>query len=334
MKTLMIGLTKTEGGSQRHIIELRKRIECDVLTMKEDITFVSELWANLSFAIAVYFWSLRLMFGKKAYDIIHIHENLLYGLAPLLGWRYKIVITVHGLKGFKFYDNKFLWFFFNHALFFADRLIAVNLEDEKILNNAGLGRGHISYIPNGVDLSAYKHISPLIEKRIVYIGRIHKQKGIKYLLEAFCLIDDDRFKLEIIGDINNDYAGSLQEYYKGTPNITWRGSIKGRREIVRSLKSAYMIVLPSLWEGLPLTLFEGLASGRPMILSDIPAFKSIIKNEALFFSSKNASDLKEKIIKLIKHKNLASSLGKKGKELAKQYDWNVIAEQTKRVYKE
>jgi len=342
-RILMIGLTESEGGSQRHILELRKRIDCDVATSTDTkATFFS----NIRFAIVVYFWSLSLIFGKKKYDVIHIHENTLYGLAPLLCWRYKTVITIHGMRGFKFYDNKLFWFFFKNSLRFADKIIAVNKEDEAILNyefygklydkyyilNGGEEPSKITYIPNGVDTSIYKRINPKVEKKIVFIGRINPQKGIIYLLKAYSKIFTD-YKLEIIGDINSHYARTLQsEFYEEGERIIWRGSIKDRKEIVRSLKSAYMIVLPSLWEGLPLTLFESLASERPVIVSDIPAFKSVINDEALFFKNKNPKDLRLKIYKLLLNKNMANSLGKKGKELAKQYDWDIIAKQTMEVY--
>ena len=82
-----------------------------------------------------------------------------------------------------------------------------------------------------------------------------------------------------------------------------------------------------------MTLFESLASRRPVIVSDIPAFKSIVNdNNVLFFSSENAIDLKEKILKLITYPFIAHMIGKNGRELAEDYDWNVIAEKTKKVY--
>ena len=59
--------------------------------------------------------------------------------------------------------------------------------------------------------------------------------------------------------------------------------------------STYCIALPSLWEGLPLVLFEALASNRPVIVSDIKAFKSVISDEAIFFRSEDHIDLAKKI---------------------------------------
>jgi glycosyltransferase involved in cell wall biosynthesis len=338
----MIGLTSPlEGGAERHVYEVSSRLNtCTVLTQKGSICErkievpiiqKSVFLRVFSFSILAFFYSLYLSFKfKKEYDLIHTHPNLLYFLAPILKLRYNVVVTVHGIKGFKFYDKKFLWFFFKNALKFADKIITVNKEDEKELKRY-FGK-KVVYIPNGVDLSIYNKINPKIEKKITFIGRIHEQKGIVYLLEAFSALNKNypEFKLEIIGELNS-YAETLKKSFKNK-NIIWRGSIKDRKEIVKSLKSAYCIALPSLWEGLPLTLFESLASERPVIVSDIPAFKSVIKNEALFFRNKNSNDLKSKIIGLIKNKSKAKSLGQKGSKLAEKYDWKVITKRTLEVY--
>ena len=334
----MLGLTPPlEGGSERHIYEVSSRLQCSVLTQKNSICkkkieipiFGKSIIKNLSFAFLSFIYAFYLLMSKKRFDIIHIHENLLYFLAPILRARYKVIITVHGIKGFRFYDNKFFWIFFRYALKNADKIIAVSLEDKTILNKVFK---EVSYIPNGVDLSLYKKIKEKTEKKIAFIGRIHEQKGLIYLLKAFQEFNKahPEFKLEIIGDIN-DYARQLMKEFNNK-NIMWQGYISDREEIIKSLKSAYCIILPSIWEGLPLTLFESLASARPVIVSDIPTFKSVIKDEALFFKSQNYKDLARKINILSTNKTLANELGKKGLKLANLYDWNYIAKQTKELY--
>ena len=336
---LMIGLTPPlEGGSERHIYEISSILQCTILTQKNSICKKKieipifkkiPIIKNLSFALLSFVYAFYLLASKKRFDTIHIHENLLYFLAPILKIRYRIIITVHGIKGFRFYDNKLLWVFFRYALKNADKIIAVSLDDKAILNKIFKD---VSYIPNGVDLSLYKKIKEKTEKKIVFIGRIHEQKGIMYLLNAFNEFNKNNleFKLEIIGEIN-DYAKNLMSEFNNS-NIIWKGYLIDRAEIIKSLKSAYCIVLPSLWEGLPLTLFESLASARPVIISDIPAFKSVIKDEALFFRTKDSRDLAEKLNKLIENKEFAKKLGEKGSKLANLYSWKAIAKKTKEIY--
>ena len=342
-KILMMGFTPPEeGGSERHIFELSLRIRnCEVFTqknsackskieapmIKKPLFLRNALFMIASLVYAVY---LAVSFRKK-YDIVHVHENLLYFAIPILKLRHKVFATVHGINGFKFYDNKLLWLFFKSALHFADRIIAVSKEDKKEL---GREFDNVSYMPNGVDLSAYKGISPKIENKITFIGRIHEQKGIVYLLEAFENIENKfpDFKLEIIGEIN-DYAKELRERFR-SKRIIWRGFVSSRKEIARSLKSAYCIALPSIWEGLPLTLFEALASERPVMLSDIKAFRSVVKDEAVFFKPEDAGALSKKIMEMIKSQKKGESIGKKGARLAEKYGWENIALELDNLYKQ
>ena len=152
------------------------------------------------------------------------------------------------------------------------------------------------------------------------------------MLEAFHEVEKvhPEFKLDIIGEVN-DYAKQLQKKFP-SKNIIWRGYLSDRKEIVKILKSSYCIALPSLWEGLPLTLFEALASSRPVIVSDIPAFKSVLKDEAIFYEVKNSKDLEKSIKLIIEDKSLAKAYGIKGNKLAEVYDWDNIAKKIQEIY--
>jgi len=337
-----MGLTPPlEGGSERHIYEISSRIPRSVVFTQESSICKDKLsiplikrpqylrsFMFLAFSFLYSFF--LILTPKKKYDLIHLHENLLYFITPILKLRYEVVITVHGVKGFKFYDNKKLWKKFKKGLRKADKIIAVNEVDKALLEKE---LENVYYVPNGVDFTYYNQVNPKIENKIVFIGRIHEQKGLIYLLEAFDILAKkySKFTLEIVGS-ENEYSNKLKEKF---PNkrIIWRGYIRDRKKIARTLKSAYLIVLPSLWEGLPLTLIESLASKRPVIVSDIPPFKSVINGEALLFKVKNTKDLVNKITNLLKDKKLSENTGKKGLALSKSYSWESIAEQTQDVYK-
>jgi len=324
MKSLMIGISPPEqGGSQRHIYEIASRLKADLLTQKGSsykgkkieipVLNKSTFLRNISFMIFSFPAILALIF-KKRHDIIHLHENFLYFYIPLLSLRYKVVTTVHGCKGFKFFDNKLLWQVYKSALKFSNRIIAVSMEDEKILKHYFR---KVVYIPNGVDNSLYRN-KIKVEKKIIFIGRIHAQKGIYYLLKAFEEIKDklSEFKLEIIGKGEKEYETKLKEEFNDK-RLIWRGFISDRKVIAESLQSAYMICLPSLWEGLPLTLFEALASSRPVIASNLDVFRTIVQNNksAVLFEPENVKELENAILYLAKNKKIAKKIGEEGKKL-------------------
>lgn len=342
-RVLMIGLTSPlEGGAERHVYEVSSRIKrCTVATQKGSLckrkielpTLGGPiLLRNIFFMLVSMIFAIYLVVRlKKKYDVVHMHPNLLYFLAPVLRLRYHVVITVHGMKGFKFYDNKFLWFFFKLGLKAADRIIAVSLSDKALIEKE---LKNVVYVPNGVDLSIYKSrkTKVLIDKKITFIGRIHEQKGIIYLLEAFERIKEKYpdYTLEIIGEIN-DYAKELQQKFNDK-RIIWRGFIREREEIARSLKNAFCIALPSLWEGLPLTLFEALASSRPVIVSDIQSFKDVVDDEVIFSKAGDSADLAEKLEEILDNIPKSAEMGELGSKKAAKYDWKQIAKKIENIY--
>ena len=345
---LIIGLTPPmEGGSQQHILEIVKNLDqkffnVTVVTQKGTLCSKYSHCIELdlengggyrqSFEFYKKVKNIISSFGK--YNIIHLHENYLSLLIPLIKRhsRAKILLTVHGLKGFRYFDNKLIWAFFKKRMKQADRLIAVSKPDEQILRK-NFPNLKIVQIPNGVDTSIYKS-SKKIEKRITFIGRIHEQKGLIYLLEAFDNASKKYpdFRLEIIGK-ENEYSELLKKRFPN-PKIVYKGYQNDRKKIASLLSSSYALALPSLWEGSPLTLFESLASGRPVIASDIPAFKDILTDEkdGILVPAKDSNELAENIIYLIKNKSLASKIGNAGKKLAMEYDWKQISKRTEKVY--
>jgi glycosyltransferase involved in cell wall biosynthesis len=172
-----------------------------------------------------------------------------------------------------------------------------------------------------------------LEQTITFIGRIHEQKGLVHLLQAWEKISKDypNFYLQIIGGYDNPYGKELKRKYN--QQVRWLGYISDRKQIIEHLMNSQCIVIPSLFEGSPLTLFEGLASGMPVICSDIAAMKQICKkDEAIFFKVGCVKDLADKISWTIEHPDEAEIIGIKGRKVAEKYDWNKIAKQTQQIY--
>ncbi|MBI2498674.1 glycosyltransferase family 4 protein [Candidatus Woesearchaeota archaeon] len=335
LKTLMIGLTPPlEGGSERHIFEVSSRLKnVTVLTQRwslcEDKIEINLIKTKISYLKSLFFFiSIFLKIPRiflSKFKVVHIHENYLFLFLPIFKIKFKTVATIHGIKGFKFYDNKFLWFIFKNFLKFSDKIIVVSLADREILKKEF---NNMTYIPNGVDTKIYKEIKVRVSNKITFVGRIHEQKGIIYLLKAFYEIKDKipNFRLEIIGNIN-DYAKELMNEFSDS-KILWRGFILDRKELFQELVSSYILVYPSLWEALPWpALLEGLASGRPVISSNLNGMRNIFsdKEDLLLFEPGSYNELGKKLLKLVNDENFANFIGMNGKNKAKEYDWDIIA---------
>ncbi|MEM1577998.1 MAG: glycosyltransferase family 4 protein [Candidatus Aenigmatarchaeota archaeon] len=342
MKILFVGLTPPEeGGVERCIYELSSRIkDSHVLTQRSSIcknkisfplfSIKSILFKNILLFLFFLLYLPKIMIKKK-FDIVHIHNHFLFFfIIPLKLRGYKVVLTIHGLKGFKFYDNKLLWFFIKNMIRLANGVICITPRIKKVIESINVNS---IYIPNGVNLKLYPRRKRRKENEILFLGRIHKQKGLVYLLEAFMKIKNKipTFKLRIVGKIN-DYAYKLKERFCDK-QIIWEGFILDDKKKIELLTSCYCIVLPSLWEGFPLTLLEALASGRPVIVSSLPQIKEILnEGEVIFVKPRSSKDIAKKILLLVKNKKLAEEIGIKGKEKSKIFSWERIAEEHIKFY--
>ena len=345
-RVLMIGLTPPlEGGSQRHIYEISSKIKnTEVLTQKGTICkngigvrLINKpvFLRNVLFSIWVRIYTLYLLLTlKKRYDAIHIHENLAYFCAIPLSWRYNVIITVHGIKGFKFYENKFLWFFFKQGLRAAKKIICVDLVEKEMLEREGFR--NVEHISNGVDINIYKEIKKKAEPKITFVGRIHRQKGVEYLMKAFDVIKDryPKYKLEIVGKKEGELFEKLSKEFVDR-RIIWKGFILDRKKLFSEIASSEILVFPSLWEALPWpALLEGLASGRPVIASNLIGMNKIFESgkNIVLFEPGNVNQLVDRLERLIRDEKLRKRIGAEGKKTASKYSWDTIAKKTNEVY--
>lgn len=344
-KALIVGLTPPlEGGSETHIKELEQRISNSwALTQKGSscqkkielfILSSKGFLKSISFFGSALAYSVGMLLSKKRFDIVHIHENFGYFLAPLLKIRYKVIITVHGITGFKFYENKILWFFFKNALKFADKIVSVSIGDKHELEKDGL---KVEYVPNGVDLALMDEIKSVKEKkRIVFVGRIHEQKGLRYLLEAFNSLSKELkdYELHIIGKNEGEYYEYIKKEFPNT-KVKFRGFITDRKKLFNEIKSAQILVFPSLWEALPWpALLEGMSSGKPVIASDLKGMRLVFKDGKNIVLTKpsNSKDIAQKLMYLVKNKTMAHKIGKEGEKLARKYSWDSTSEKIEKIY--
>lgn len=343
-----MGKTPPEpGGSQKHIYEVAKRLskvhEVFVVTQSGSMCkefckcFEFQLPKKLqylrSFLLLLYS-TLYLLFNRQTYDIVHIHENQLFFLIPLAKLSgAKVTATVHGCKGFKFYDNIFLRKIYFYFLGKANTIISVSQQEKVILQN--YFKREVLYAPNGADISKFKLTDANLTKNIVFFGRIHQQKGIVYLIDAFAEIQKDfpNFRLVLIGE-KNKYAMYLKDYVakKNIANVVFTGFLD-EKSLIGHMINAYVIVLPSLFEGAPLAIIEALASGRPLVTTKISASKILTNNKnALIVSTKNSEQLVDVVEQLIKNPRKADIMGKNGRLLAQQYDWDKIVQRLEEAY--
>lgn len=132
---------------------------------------------------------------------------------------------------------------------------------------------------------------------LVAVGNLKYQKNYPYLVEVFKKLPE-HIRLDVYG--SGDLAYKLQEDIdRYNLNIRLCGV---RHDMEKILPEYDALVMSSHYEGQPLAVLEAMASGVPVILSDIPVLHEVTDSKAVFFDIKDPSDLKRKLIAISDHK--------------------------------
>ena len=158
------------------------------------------------------------------------------------------------------------------------------------------------------------------------MGRFVPEKNFHHLINAFTALAPNEYKLVLAGDADfeDNYSKELKTLARKT-GVILTGFVKGEK-LQALLTHAKLFALPSSHEGLPISLLEAMIYRLPVIVSDIPANKEIGLSEDAYFQTGNATELTEKLEKLI------TETPEKIQYDMEKYRWEVIAEQTAAVY--
>jgi len=224
------------------------------------------------------------------FDLLHTHGYVadILGISSARLLKIPVISTCHGFiesdRKLSIY-NRFDRFF----LKFADEIIAVSTSIRSILISGGVEASHIKVIPNavGINISEASFTSHRSEIRrsfslpendfvLGYVGRLSKEKGLEYLIEAVSLARTANCpaKLMIVGD--GPLKPQLQTIVRQRrlePHVIFTGF---QNNVEQFLPAMDVFVLPSLTEGTPIALLEAMAYGIPSIASAVGQIPTII----------------------------------------------------------
>ncbi len=270
-------------------------------------------------------------------DIIHFHclGPSLFSFLPRLFGK-KTIVTIHALdwkrKKWGSLSRLFLKLCEYPALFFPHRTIVVSKTLKNYFENK-FGKT-VYYIPNGVSFDADPPGDdryPENGRYILFVGRLVPEKGVHYLIKAFSELNTD-FKLIIAGEpsFTGKYLKHLKEI--SGENVRFTGFVE--KNILKDLyQRAYLFILPSDVEGLPVSLLEAMRYGKCVLTSDIPECVEATGGNGIYFKAGDYLDLKDKLKHLINNPDL---IREKGVILRKwvfeTYQWDKIAEGIGQIY--
>ncbi len=284
--------------------------------------------------VKYFIFLLRSLFFKIPKDnyIFTRHPEMAF-LLSLFG--YKIIFELHN-----WYEQR-IWL----KIFFIKKVFLListtnSIKDELI--KAGFNEKKVLVAPHGVDVSSYdvkisrdearrKCDIPLDKKIIIYTGTLSKQKGVYDLVESAKYLSDD-YRIVIVGGLQVE-INKIKKISCKYNNVDIVG-YKSHDKIPYYLKSADVLVIANRKDDVtenkytaPLKLFEYLASGVPILASNVESIHEFLNNKnANFFKPGDAKDLAKKIKGIIENKEKQKEKINNALNMAKGMTWEKRAE--------
>ena len=316
-----------------------KRKDYQGVQLKRVFTIQKKGLAAMS---ASFFASIRAAFGR--YDVVHFHAEgpcAFLWLPKLFGKR--CIATIHGLDHQRAKWGKFASWYLRMgektAARFADEIIVLSENVQNYFMET-YGRKTV-FIPNGVSYEGNTPAREITERYglekdgyILFLSRLVPEKGLRYLVEAFGEVKTDK-KLVIAGGASDsgDFERELKAMAADDKRVLFTGFVQGG--VLQELYSnAYVYVLPSDLEGMPLSLLEAMSHGNCCLTSDLPECASVVGECGVTFPRGDVQALKDRLQYLCDTPDEVNHRKKQTHDyfVYSKYTWDEAILQTLRLY--
>ncbi|WP_411677444.1 glycosyltransferase family 4 protein [Caproicibacter sp.] len=359
MKIAMIGqkrIPSREGGVEIHVEELSLRLvemghEVTVYNRGKKgfprnreyhgiriVTVPTINRKSLDAPVYSFLAAVHALFGR--YDVIHFHAEgpcAMLWLPHLFGIR--TAATIHGLDWQRSkwgnLASNFLLLGEKCAVKYADELIVLSQNVRQYFKNT-YGRETL-LIPNGVNRPEIRKASLITQKYglrqgcyLLFLARIVPEKGLHYLLRAFAEIDTEK-KLVVAGmsSHSDGYTDFIRKTAAKDKRVVMAGFVRGP-ELDELFSNAFLYLLPSDVEGMPISLLEAMSCGCPCLVSDIPENTEVLGPFGYTFRKGDPEDLRQRICSILKEGPSAQKTVQARKYVLKHHDWDLVARETAR----
>lgn len=255
------------------------------------------------------------LFRSEEIDVVHTHNTkpLIYA-GPAGRWAgvAGVVHTRHGQRrGATPRQNRM----FRFASRCAHELVCVSTESAARCIAEGVEARRVRTIHNGIDLSGGPGSSFNAAGPAVFVGRLSPEKDVATLLRATAMVVRERpgFQMRVAGDGVCVAPLKALAFELGLESsVEFLGQVASAREV---LEGASMVVLPSLSEGLPISVLEGMAAGLPVIATRVGGTPEVVLDgqTGLLVEAGDAPAMAAAITRLLDDPALAHRLGQEGR---------------------
>jgi glycosyltransferase involved in cell wall biosynthesis len=293
------------------------------------------------------------------FDLIHIHEIwhhpcfVCYKIAKAT--RKPYLVTAHGTLeppclNYKALKKKI------YSLLIQNKILknAIGLHavaEEEVEGIADFTKNkNIYFVPNGLNVQEFENLPDKNKlenlytqvkgkKVILFLGRIHRKKGLDILAEAFGKIvrKQSNTCLLIVGPNNDNHQNQIKKILarEGVlDKAIFTGILTGNHKLA-ALSGADIFVLPSHSEGFSMSILEAMCCGLPVVITKQCHFPEVEKMQAGKIINGDAVELSEIIMELLDNPHLCRKMGEAGKKLIRdRYTWDIAADKMIGLYEE
>lgn len=305
-------------------------------------------------------WRLYRLIREERFDVVHVHTAIASVLGRLAAWLNRVPIIVYTVHGFYFHENMPPWkrrliIWMERCLCHITHLVLTVSQEDAIdsINEGICTREKVIWIGNGVNLGRFASNQNNImtrkklglnpeDKVIGFVGRLVAEKGVLELIEAMRKLTKvvPNVKLLLVGDtLDSERDKKTKQIISDmlsndglAPHIILTGFLDDIAEVMSTID---VFVLPSHREGLPVTVIEAMASGKPVVATNIRGCREevVSGSTGLLVPIRNPDTLAKAIITVLSNPKLARKMGKEGRLRANAlYNERVVLKKQIKAY--
>ena len=301
---------------------------------------LSGSWARVSFSFHRN-REIKQLLDNEDFDVVHMHEPL-FPIAPLAALRFSKTLNVgtfhaylrrsRGYRGFRPLLKR--WVGNLHGR------IAVSKPAAEFINRYYPGKYTI--IPNGIDLAHFSAEAQPFERfmdgklNLLFVGRMEKRKGLRFLLAAFARLKWEYPQLRLIvvgpGRLDAPSERILGERYVEDVEII--GGVP-YDDLPRYYRTADIFCSPATGgESFGIVLLEAMAAGAPVLASNIPGYAGVIGDSetGMLFEPSDEVSLANAIVHLMQRPELRARMAARGRAHVQRFSWDRVASEVLDYY--
>ena len=207
-----------------------------------------------------------------------------------------------------------------------------------------LPQGSFRVVPNGVHVAQYAKAEPIPELHdpdrplLLFVGRLESRKGLDVLIRAFLRLRTTmpRVRLCVVGEGPERERTQQMVPPSIRPDVLFVGAVAEDQK-ARYHASADVFVAPNTGgESFGIILLEAMAAGLPVVASDIPGFRTVMKDgrQGRLVAPQNAFALADAIATVLSNNRLGAAMAEEGRRTVSEYDWTEVGARIETIYRQ